>query len=169
MAAISPSRVTILDDCVDLAQVDVVDQGPIVLISPKEATPSQAAVESLLYRLGNCTDKAKFYLKKDVPARLEYSSNPRIEPIVGISNLGWLTITRERFQLGIHGGDHGFDNIEQDMGALFIAKGPSFKNNGQLHPAFDNIHVAPLLAKLMGVTIPSNVQGSWQTVANLLK
>jgi hypothetical protein len=41
------------------------------------------------------------------------------------------------------------------MAALFVAHGPDFRK-GVVQPAFDNVDVYPLLAKLVGVTPQSN-------------
>ena len=44
------------------------------------------------------------------------------------------------------------------MRAVFVAAGPSFRRGATL-PAFDNVDVYPLLAKLLGVT-PARNDGS---------
>ncbi len=48
-------------------------------------------------------------------------------------------------------GSHGYDNALPSMRAVFVAAGPSFRRGATL-PAFDNVDVYPLLAKLLGVT-----------------
>ena len=47
-------------------------------------------------------------------------------------------------------GSHGYDPATAEMRAIFIASGPSFRNGVEL-PAFDNVDVYPLLARLLGL------------------
>jgi predicted AlkP superfamily pyrophosphatase or phosphodiesterase len=52
-------------------------------------------------------------------------------------------------------GSHGYDNALPSMRAVFIARGPSFKQ-GQTIEGFDNVDVYPLLARLLGVPAAPN-------------
>ena len=53
------------------------------------------------------------------------------------------------------------------MGAIFIAAGPAFRE-GVTVPAFQNIHVYPLLAEILGIR-PARVDGSIDSVRALLR
>jgi predicted AlkP superfamily pyrophosphatase or phosphodiesterase len=64
-------------------------------------------------------------------------------------------------------GEHGYDNDDPQMRALFVARGPSFKQHLTV-PAFDNINVYALLAKLLGVT-PLRNEGSLAVTAGMLR
>jgi predicted AlkP superfamily pyrophosphatase or phosphodiesterase len=64
-------------------------------------------------------------------------------------------------------GEHGYDNDDPQMRALFVAHGPSFKQH-LVVPVFDNIHVYALLAKLMGVT-PRATEGRLAVTAGMLR
>jgi predicted AlkP superfamily pyrophosphatase or phosphodiesterase len=52
-------------------------------------------------------------------------------------------------------GSHGYDPALPSMRALFVAHGPAFRR-GAVLPAFDNVHVYPLLARLLGVSEAPN-------------
>jgi hypothetical protein len=54
------------------------------------------------------------------------------------------------------------------MAALFIAHGPAF-TSGVTLPAFDNIHVAPLLRRLAGVPQAQDADGDPSVLAPALK
>ena len=45
---------------------------------------------------------------------------------------------------------HGYDPDLPSMRALFLARGPSFRR-GAVVPGFENVHLYPLLAALLGV------------------
>lgn len=49
-------------------------------------------------------------------------------------------------------GKHGFDNKEVEMRASFMAWGPAFKK-GLLIEGFENVHVYPMIAKILGLKI----------------
>ena len=63
---------------------------------------------------------------------------------------------------------HGFDPLNnKQMEAIFIAAGPSFQHNKAI-PAFENIHIFPMLATLLGLPIPSNIDGKKSVLAPYL-
>jgi predicted AlkP superfamily pyrophosphatase or phosphodiesterase len=64
-------------------------------------------------------------------------------------------------------GEHGYDNDDPLMRALFVARGPAFKQHATA-PVFDNINVYALLAKLLGVT-PLRNEGSLAATKGLLR
>lgn len=51
-------------------------------------------------------------------------------------------------------GVHGYDPHKvKDMNGIFLAKGPNIKGS-QTIPAFENIHIYPLIAKILGLKLP---------------
>jgi hypothetical protein len=54
------------------------------------------------------------------------------------------------------------------MHAIFYAWGPAFKRN-QVVPAFENIHVYPLLAEILGLTISDKIDGDKKVLKSILK
>ena len=148
MAAISASRVEFVEDLVALEDIELWDTGASLLIAAKPGR--EAAVEArLLGRHGH----VECWRKGELPARWHYGSHARIAPIVCQLDVGWYGLTRA--QLARHGGrtrggSHGFDPDDPSMAAIFMARGPAFRR-GLVLPAFDNVHVYPLLAHLLGV------------------
>jgi predicted AlkP superfamily pyrophosphatase or phosphodiesterase len=66
-------------------------------------------------------------------------------------------------------GKHGYDNHHPDMQASFQAWGPAFKS-GVLIPAFENVHVYPLVGKILGLTIDeSSIDGRMNQLIPILK
>jgi predicted AlkP superfamily pyrophosphatase or phosphodiesterase len=64
-------------------------------------------------------------------------------------------------------GEHGYDNDEPKMRALFVAHGPSFKQHLTV-PVFDNINVYALLTGLIGVK-PLPNEGRPAATAEMLR
>jgi predicted AlkP superfamily pyrophosphatase or phosphodiesterase len=105
----------------------------------------------------------------EMPARLHYGTNPRIPPYVCLADDGWLIDTQAWLDDPNHHpskGEHGYDNDDPNMRALFIAHGPAFKH-GLVVPEFDNVDVYPLLAKILHITPQAN-DGNLDAVAGML-
>lgn len=51
-------------------------------------------------------------------------------------------------------GQHGYGNDDPDMGAMFVASGAHIRP-GTVLPAFSNLRVAPTLAKLLHIALPT--------------
>lgn len=66
-------------------------------------------------------------------------------------------------------GKHGFDNNLPDMRASFMAWGPAFKQGLRI-PGFENIHVYPLIANLLGLKYDEQqIDGKQQVLKNILR
>jgi len=65
-------------------------------------------------------------------------------------------------------GQHGFDPAIADMHATFYAWGPQFKSGLQI-PAFENVNVYPLIAKMLGLTYTEKIDGKLKVLKPILK
>ena len=66
-------------------------------------------------------------------------------------------------------GSHGFFVKETpEMQATFMAWGPNFAN-GKIIKAFENVQVYPMLAKLLGLPISENIDGTDKLANKILK
>ena len=148
MSAISPERVVYVDDAVDSVAVNVVNLTPNLMIGARDG--DNDALLARLRKLPHLT----VWKKQDVPARLHYGTNPRITPIVGVLDDGWMLEWRHAKQYG-DGGEHGYDNAVPNMRALFVAHGPDFRP-GLAIAEFPNVDVYDLLAYVLGLTPAPN-------------
>ena len=148
MMDISPERVVYLDDVVDSASVNVMNMTPNLMISARDGDN-----DALLARLKKLPHLS-VWKKEDVPARLHYGTSPRITPIVGVIDGGWMLEWRHAKLYGDRG-EHGYDNAVPDMRALFLARGPDFRP-GSTIAEFPNVDVYDLLARLLGITPAPN-------------
>ena len=53
------------------------------------------------------------------------------------------------------------------MKAIFLAKGPAFKS-GYTREEFENIHIYPLIAHILGIDPYKDIDGDINTVKDLL-
>jgi predicted AlkP superfamily pyrophosphatase or phosphodiesterase len=153
MAGTSSARTVALDSLAPAADYHVVESGPYASLVP--ALGRVAAVEKAL--LGSHPHMT-CWRKGEIPARLQYGTNPRIPPIFCLADDGW-TITRTAPDRAQIGGNHGYDNRAPDMAALFVAHGPAFARGVKLAP-FQNTDVAPLLRDLLHLPAGKGLDGS---------
>jgi predicted AlkP superfamily pyrophosphatase or phosphodiesterase len=161
MAEAKPGQAIYLDDYVDLRTVDVVDLGPVVSLSPRRPG------DDVYGRLSAAHPHLQVYRKSELPERYHYGANPRIPAIVGIADEGWVVTTRRYVaSRGAAGprGVHGYPPDVPSMRAIFIARGAAF-SKGIVEP-FQNIHIYPLLAKILGLR-PAPSDGVLDSVRTL--
>ncbi|OOG64798.1 alkaline phosphatase family protein [Rhodanobacter sp. B04] len=171
MASTPLQNSVLLDKLIPLDQVQTVAMGILAGFNPKDgsakATGDFAAIEHQLEQPQphmQCWDKTR------VPARLHYGSNPRVPQLLCLANVGWRITTTD--YLASHKGDvsigeHGYDNADPLMQALFVAHGPAFRVDAKV-PAFPNVDVYPLMAHLLGLPPAAN-DGDYDAVKDMLK
>lgn len=156
MAQLSSQRVVLIDDCVDLSRIRIVDMSPNCYIIPNNENDTAAIMQDLV------ACKAKYpnitaYLREDIPARLVYSNNIRITPILVIADLGWSITTKAAYSPGNfdNKGNHGYDNGDSDMWGIFLAHGPNIKSGVELN-LLPNLEVYNFVTHLLNTTSAPN-------------
>ena len=157
------SQIIWLDDLIDLKTVVVPAEYAAAGVDPLPGHEAEVAKALLAPH-----EHMRCWRKADIPARLHYGTNRRVPDIVCLADLGWTIATRASLkgQPPISG-NHGYDPAEPDMAAIFVARGPAFAN-GVVLPAFDNVDVYPLLAKVLRVK-PRLNDGNFAEVAKALR
>jgi predicted AlkP superfamily pyrophosphatase or phosphodiesterase len=157
-------KVVVLDSVVNVSDVEVINSGVLAGFAPKRG--HEAEVERAVL---TPHDHMRCWRKSEVPARLHYGTNARIPPLLCLADDGWLIFTREfmsRPNRHISSGEHGYDNDDPKMRALFVAHGPAFKR-GVTVPEFDNVDVYPILTHVLGVK-PQPNDGDYGVVKAML-
>jgi len=139
--------------------------GPVAMIYTKDETETHRLYESL-------TKETLFrtYKRNEVPDYLRFNSNDRIGDLVLIANSPYTLVhtQSEKRELERVEGTHGYDPFDHDeMGTIFYAEGPKIKK-GQKIPTFENIHVYPLVAELLGLDIITPVDGRFGVLESIL-
>jgi predicted AlkP superfamily pyrophosphatase or phosphodiesterase len=159
-----PANLVIVSDHgmreVDLAQTTDLDAlmprdvyrlasyGPFATIDPQPG--HEAQVEAVLLRP---LPHAQCWRKADIPARYHYGKNARVAGIVCLAVAGGEILTGTPTNKG----EHGYDDRDPDMEALFLVNGPALRSGATAPPLFDNVDLYPFLARLIGITpLPSD-------------
>ncbi|KAF5333016.1 hypothetical protein D9758_015180 [Tetrapyrgos nigripes] len=64
------------------------------------------------------------YTKETMPERWHFAHHERIAPVWIVPKLHYALTTREQGDVGMTKGNHGYDNTEPSMHAMFVAHGP---------------------------------------------
>ncbi|EIM01317.1 phosphodiesterase [Rhodanobacter thiooxydans] len=171
MAEVPEANSVMIDELVPLDRVQTVSMGILAGFNPTsdsaEARADFAKVEQTLEQPHphmQCWDKTR------MPARLAYGRNPRVPQLLCLANVHWRITTsdyaaKRKGRLSL--GEHGYDNAEPLMQALFVAYGPAFRVDAKL-PAFPNVDVYPLMTHLLGIPAAAN-DGDYEAVKGMLK
>jgi predicted AlkP superfamily pyrophosphatase or phosphodiesterase len=153
-----------LDKWADLSQLET--SGP--LLYAKSEADAEKAYNSLL----GVSDAFEVYRRAKVPENLHFDSNPREgDPVVvptgpfnivaHVPGLNGNPMTPTR-------GVHGYDaDTLPSMKAIFYAAGPDIRSGVTVAP-FQNIHLYPLIAKILGLRI-GPVDGKLHVLEGVLK
>jgi predicted AlkP superfamily pyrophosphatase or phosphodiesterase len=158
MAEVAPDHVIHLEQLIDTAAVNLVDQGPIVSLFPKSDRGDEIIAQ--LRR----EPHLKVYRKSEIPAALHYRAHPRIQPILAVAEEGWIATARSG--TSTPRGMHGYPPDLPSMRALFLARGPAFARGAVVAP-FQNIHIYDLVAHILRLTPAAN-DGSLDSIRAVL-
>ena len=171
MAGVPLHHSVMIDRLVSLDRLQTVSLGILAGFNPKDASARAhrdfAAIEHTLEQPQShmrCWDKTR------VPARFHYGSNPRIPQLLCLADVGWRITTTahvDSHKGKISLGQHGYDNADPSMQALFVAHGPAFRVGAKV-PAFPNVDVYPLMTHLLGIPAATN-DGDYDAVKGMLK
>jgi len=161
MADISPEKYINLNDYVDRNWFDLITGGnPVYSLQPKAEFREQA-IAAL-----KAVPNLNVWKRDEVPTRLHYGSNPRIQDIVIEAAKGFsvgFSSDGSRYT----GATHGYDNQNPDMHGIFFAQGPAFKK-GYKHKAFLNTNIYGIITHILGLE-PAENDGEWDEVKDLFR
>ncbi|CAH1268533.1 ENPP7 [Branchiostoma lanceolatum] len=148
---VDPSSLTLL----------LADLGPLALIQP---APGRR--EEVYAALAGSHPNMTVYYKEDFPTRFHYANSPRMTDILAMADPGYVIYSRYPGRL-ISLGQHGYDNRDPAMKALFRAWGPNFRRGYVRSDPFDSVHIYPLMCEILGVD-PAPNNGTLEEVSDML-
>lgn len=134
------------DKVIDL----LLSRNPNLTIDDLSTTENYSDLTAFPQRKGDLLilPKEGYYLT-DVKGKVRYQSNAA------------------RFQTQLFG-EHGFSPRYKDMRGIFYAKGPMIKVGLEIEP-FQNIHIYPLLCRILNLPLPENLDGKSAVLEPILK
>lgn len=164
MTAVDTAHWITLPAVIDTAAFVIQSSGTTVSLYAKD----KQVITPLYTKLKKEAKDYQVYLKKGVPANLHYSvADDRYDRIGDILLLPqWPKVFAGQKPKP---GYHGFDPSKvKDMHAIFYAWGPAFKK-GITIPTFENVHVYPLIAGILGLPVTEKIDGNKQVLQPVLK
>lgn len=149
---------------IDTSKFVIHSSGTMVNLYAKDSR----AVKPLYRQLKKEARDYQVYLKKEVPAYLHYgAADDRYNRVGDILLLpAWPRVFAGKKPKA---GYHGFDPAGvKDMYAIFYAWGPAFKAGISI-PAFENVHVYPLIARILGLPVAEKIDGNEKVLLPVLK
>lgn len=145
MATTDVTRLTQLDDLVDLDRVSHIDGWPLVGLRPKDPNDLRSLYEQALNNTKDNPNIEVYLRDENMPKRYHFSDNERIAPLWLVPKTGWGIV--EKLEINVADavakgevyhprGLHGYDNLHPLMRAIFVARGPAFP-----HPPNSQIDV----------------------------
>ncbi|KAI0270021.1 Phosphodiest-domain-containing protein [Gloeopeniophorella convolvens] len=81
-------------------------------------------LEVLLAAAKENSEKFDVYTPRTMPERYHFAHSPRIAPIYVVPKMGYVLTTRKEGDVYLSKGNHGYDNNDPTMYAMFVAHGP---------------------------------------------
>ncbi|KAL8568014.1 hypothetical protein ACOMHN_029189 [Nucella lapillus] len=156
-------RMMNLWDYLDRSLVEKVpDSGMVTAILP--AAGREAEVVEACRKIPHVT----LYRKEELPDHFHYKHNPRIMPVIILSDEGWLLAKNVQTFLDTNKkGDHAYSNDLPSMKAIFLARGPDFRK-GVHSTSLKSVDIYPLVCLLLNIDAAPNNGSLEQTNPFLL-
>lgn len=111
----------------------------------------------------------KVYLREEIPANWHYSkTDDRFDRIGDIFAAPIYPKVLSSWTNRIKPGTHGYDPVMKEMHASFYAWGPQIKK-GKTIPSFENIHVYPLVCRLLGLSYTEKIDGDPNVLSRIVR
>lgn len=155
---------------VDLSKVRVQLDGPNAWIYAKNS----AGVDEAYRAMKGKSKRFEVYRRAETPDYWHFRENPRGGDLVAtVTDASVFYLDRPENKGKEHRpppkGEHGYDPRKfKTVHASFYAIGPNIKPGSRVD-SFENVHVYPLIAKILGLKLPEKLDGSPEVLAPLYR
>jgi predicted AlkP superfamily pyrophosphatase or phosphodiesterase len=166
MAPTTQRQTIVVDDYISLDDIEIVDINPTLGVIPKAGR-----MDSVYRALVQAHPRLNMYRAAETPESWHFRDQPRVPPITGVADEGWVVMQRSEFadywKHSPTGGQHGYEPSVKTMRGIFVAAGPAFKA-GVIVPPMENVNVYAAVAGALGIE-PKGSDGDPETVRALLR
>ena len=125
-------------------------------------------IDRLYTELHGKDPRLDVYRPSEIPERLHYSGNARIGDLVALADAPVFLHLAPKPGQTLPKGMHGYDVARMpEMRGIFYAAGPDLKAGIRVEE-FQNIHIYPLIAHILGLKVPSGIDGDLSVLAPVL-
>jgi predicted AlkP superfamily pyrophosphatase or phosphodiesterase len=174
MANVQKDQIINLDELTREIKARVVNNGALAHVHLENKKDKKKAIRTILSR-------NKHVIIDDLENNENYSDISRFPQRIGdfliipefgyylADNRGMMRYQNRSAMLKTeYFGEHGFSPRHKDVWGIFYANGPKIKSGLQIEP-FQNIHIYPLICKILGLPIPGEIDGKLEVLDPILK
>ncbi|XP_055843677.1 ectonucleotide pyrophosphatase/phosphodiesterase family member 5-like [Episyrphus balteatus] len=167
MAGVPTTRFINLTDYLEPDSCKMYGTSPILQI-----VPSEGKLDYVYETLKNASiveGHFDVYKSKELLKRWHATNEQRFGPIIAVAKMDyafqdlWEWAKNDGTAYGVH----GYDNEEELMHPIFMAKGPAFKAGGQEVKPFESVDLFYLFTKILGINDTSIRDGSAARISHL--
>ena len=165
MQSVKNKKINLLNKVNNLDSKFIIQgSGPLVHFYLKKKE-EKGLIQATLEKLNTKSVGYKCYLNNETPPKLNFRNNPSIGDILCIADKDTYLVTG--FKMSPKGA-HGWSQHDgDDMHGILFAKGPCFKRAFK-YESKENIHLYPMLAKILKLNINHRIDGKYKHLKNLL-
>ena len=164
MIAINEDEPILLDRVVDLEGWEVARASTQTLLYHEDSLEVSRMYAALKAREER--HPIRVFYPAELDEHLHFSGTERVGDIVVEAIPPYVF---GRWGVPVSTGTHGYDPYEvSEMGAIFYAKGPQLPADSVL-PPFENIHVYPLVAEILGLPLPNGLDSDSEVLVPLVR
>ncbi|EGN98493.1 hypothetical protein SERLA73DRAFT_110021 [Serpula lacrymans var. lacrymans S7.3] len=146
----------------------------------KPGTNESKYLDILLNEAGLNPGRFDVFTHETMPERYHFANHYRIAPIYVVPNMHYALTNRVEGESGVSKGNHGYDNDEPSMRAMFVAHGPfshgaksslsslsesveawdSTSDDHYIMKGFDNVQIYSLVMRLLGIENTASTNGT---------
>ena len=150
MTNVSSERIIILDDYISHLDEYVMDgigshvQFDLIKFADEHIQKFQDELSNIPH--------SQFWSKADIPLRFHFN-NANTGDYLLLADEGWFITTKLKLEKNefLLGGMHGYDPYLPSMHGIFYAFGINIRSGMQI-PKFENIHIYPIICRLLGIS-----------------
>jgi predicted AlkP superfamily pyrophosphatase or phosphodiesterase len=173
MQDLDPAKTILIDESKAVADLlpkfILKGRGPQMLLYLKEGeSPTvKTAMRNALNDYARASKKPfRVLMTQKELKRLNFDGSPRVGDLVLEPDLPWAIGVKAEAP-STKGANHGWDPKSLTMHGIFYAEGPSFREHAIL-PTVENVNVAPLILRTIGVQSPKGIDGSADVMKDIL-
>ncbi len=130
--------------------------------------PTKSARKKSIFRQLKRIPNMEVYLKEDIPHDFRIV-NENTGDFLLVADEGWSIFKNKQISVEFNPiGMHGYDPSLKSMQSVFMAYGPEVKSNVKIN-SFENIHIYPLLCKLLGIEPSTESEGKLHVLENIVE
>lgn len=164
MADVSVGETYVLEDHVELEGVRSVNSGPFMQLF---FAGDSAREDRALAALRGLSD-ARVFRRAEIPEALHLRKSARAGDVLIVMDAPHQIIRVRRQGSRPSPGVHGYPSANADMHGIFLAAGPEIRAGVRV-PAFENVHIHPFVARLLGIRPARGIDGRMDVLEGVLE